>query len=39
LHLVPDETKSQVEVRVWASGRLVHTAFLPIAALEKTVHF
>ena len=39
LHLVPDETKSQVEVRVWASGRLVHTTHLPIASIEKAVHF
>ena len=39
IHLVPDETKSQVEVRVWASGRLVHTATLPIASIGKAVHF
>ena len=39
VHLVPDETQSQVEVRVWASGRLVHTATLPIASIGKAVHF
>jgi hypothetical protein len=39
LHFVPDENKNQVEVRCWASGRLVHTTILPISALEKTVHF
>jgi hypothetical protein len=39
LHFVPDETKNQVEIRFWASGRLVHTANLPISALDKMVHF
>ena len=39
LHLVPDETKNLVEIRIWAADQLVHTAYLPIATLQKTVHF
>ena len=39
LHLVPDETKNMVEIRMWASGQLVQTTHLPIATLQKTVHF
>lgn len=39
LHLVPDETKRQVELRFWASSRLVHTAFLPLESIKKMVHF
>lgn len=39
LHLVPDETKNLVEIRIWAADQLVHTANLPIASLPKTVHF
>lgn len=39
LHLVPDETKNLVELRIWASDQLVHTGYLPIATLPKTVHF
>jgi len=39
LHLVPDETKNLVEIRIWASNRLAHTVHLPIATLQKTVHF
>jgi hypothetical protein len=39
LHLVPDETKNLVEIRIWAADRLAHTAHLPIATLQKTVHF
>jgi transposase len=39
LHLVPDETKNLVEIRIWASARLAHTVHLPIATLQKTVHF
>jgi transposase len=39
LHLVPDPAKDQVEIRFWAAGKLVHTAFLPLDSLEKTVHF
>jgi hypothetical protein len=39
LHFVPDEIKNQVEIRFWASGVLVHIAFLPVASLAKTVHF
>lgn len=39
LHLVPDETKNLVEIRIWASDQLAHTAYLPIATLPKTVHF
>lgn len=39
LHFVPDENKNQVEIRFWASGKLVHTANLPISSLNKMVHF
>ncbi len=39
IHLIPDETKSQVEIRLWASQRLVHTLHLPLTTLEKMVHF
>jgi len=39
LHLVPDETKNLVEIRIWVANQLVHTANLPIATLLKTVHF
>lgn len=39
LHFVPDEINNQVEIRFWASGKLVHNVNLPIATLEKTVHF
>jgi hypothetical protein len=39
LHLVPDETKNLVEIRIWAADQLAHTAYLPIATLPKTVHF
>lgn len=39
LHLVPDETKNIVEVRVWAHKKLVHRMNLPIDELGKAVHF
>ena len=39
LHLVPDETKNLVEIRIWASNRLAHTVHLPFATLQKMVHF
>jgi hypothetical protein len=39
LHFVPDQDKNQVEIRFWGESGLVHTAHLPIAAVEKTVHF
>jgi len=39
LHLVPDENKNQVEIRFWAERKLVHSALLPISAVEKRVHF
>jgi hypothetical protein len=39
LHFVPDEPKNLVEIRIWASGKLVHTVNMPIADLSKTVHF
>jgi transposase len=39
IHLVPDEQKNQVELRCWAAGKCVHSVFLPIAAVEKIVHF
>jgi hypothetical protein len=39
LHLVPDETKNLVEIRFWAHKQLVHHINLPIADVEKAVHF
>lgn len=39
LHFVPDETKNQVEIRVWASKKLVHSVHLPFDSLQKMVHF
>lgn len=39
LHLVPDETKNLVEIRIWAAHQFVHSVFLPLATLQKTVHF
>lgn len=39
LHLIPDETKDLVEVRVWAHKKLVHRMNLPIHELGKAVHF
>jgi hypothetical protein len=39
LHLVPNETKNLVEIRIWTAGKLVHTTRLPIADLQKMVHF
>lgn len=39
LHLVPNETKNLVEIRIWTAGKLVHTTHLPIADLQKMVHF
>lgn len=37
LHLIPDETKNLVEIRIWAADRLVHSTHLPIALLQKTI--
>jgi hypothetical protein len=37
LHLIPDETKNLVEIRIWAADRLVHCTHLPIALLQKTI--
>jgi transposase len=37
LHLVPDEAKNLVELRIWAADRLLHTTHLPIALLQKTI--
>jgi transposase len=39
LHLVPDEAKKLVEIRVWAQKKFVHQMRLPIDALGKSVHF
>jgi transposase len=39
VHFVPDETKNLVELRIWASGNLVHTLNMPISDLGTTVHF
>jgi hypothetical protein len=37
LHLVPNETKNLVEIRIWTADRLVHTTHLPISLLQKTI--
>lgn len=37
LHLIPDETKNLVEIRIWNSTKLVHTTHLPISILQKTI--
>jgi hypothetical protein len=39
LHLIPDEVQNLVEIRVWAHKKMVHRFNLPIADLEKAVHF
>jgi hypothetical protein len=39
LHFVPDESKSSVEIRFWAHGKLVHSVNLPTASISKVVHF
>jgi hypothetical protein len=39
LHLIPDDTKNLVEVRIWAHKKLVHCLNLPIHELGNTVHF
>jgi len=39
IHFVPDELKSQVELRFWANNKLVYSAYLPISSVQKTVHF
>lgn len=39
LHLIPDEAKNLVEIRVWAHKKMVHRFNLPIAEIEKVVHF
>ncbi len=39
LHFVPDEALNQVEIRVWALNKLVHTLHLPFESLRNLVHF
>jgi transposase len=39
LHFVPDESKNLVEIRFWATGKLVHTTNLPLDSLKTLVHF
>jgi len=39
LHLVPDESRNLVEVRVWAHRKLVHRMNLPINAVGKAARF
>jgi len=39
LHFVPDENKNQVEIRVWALKKLVHTVHLPLDSVQNLVHF
>lgn len=39
LHLVPDISKNMVDLRIWASGKLVYSTHLPISYLPKAVHF
>jgi transposase len=38
VHLIPDEPKNLVELRIWASAKLVHTTHLPFTLLQKTIH-
>ena len=39
LHLIPDEAKYLVEIRVWAHKKMVHRFNMPIADIENAVHF
>lgn len=39
LHIVPDETKNLVEIRVWAHAKLVHSVNLPVSDFLNAVHF
>jgi len=39
LHFVPDEANNLVEIRFWAHAQLVHSANLPLSALQNVVHF
>ena len=39
LHFIPDDTKNQVEIRIWALNKLVHTTHLPLESIQKMVHF
>jgi hypothetical protein len=38
LHFIPDDTKNQVEIRIWALNKLVHMTHLPLDAIQKMVH-
>ncbi len=39
LHFIPDISKNYVEVRVWSSGKLVHTINLPSDSINKSINF
>lgn len=39
LHFVPDDEHNLVEIRFWAHAKLVHSANLPLSALQNAVHF
>lgn len=39
LHFIPDNSKNYVEVRVWSSGKLVHTINLPTDSINKSINF
>jgi len=39
LHLIPDETKNLVEIRIWAHKKMVHHLHLPITNIKHAVHF
>ena len=39
LHFVPDVANNLVEIRFWAHAQLVHSANLPLSALQNAVHF
>ncbi|MDO9066605.1 MAG: hypothetical protein Q7U96_05955 [Chloroflexota bacterium] len=39
LHFVPDEANNLVEIRFWAHAQHVHSANLPLSALQNVVHF
>lgn len=39
LHFIPDESKTFVEIRFWATGKLVYNENLPFDSLKRDVHF
>jgi hypothetical protein len=39
MHFIPDLSKNLVEIRFWTNRKMVHSVNLPIADLDKIVHF